>query len=494
MTPLTTLLLSLLSLLSLPPSTLALYPSNSPILQITPPTLPLLVSSNRTTLLEFYAPWCIHCRNLAPTLLTSAKHLSGLVNVAAINCDSETNKALCAEYNIRGFPTLKLIKPREGKRPQIGEYTGPRTVKGIVDSMVENIPDYVRSWEEGGAGTRAVVFSKKKGAMTKALAVDFKGKIEVMRVKEGDKKVVEEFGVETWPALVVVKGQERIWFEGEMDLPSMRDFLAGFERPNEDVFIGERVKQKSGKGGKKTEKSAGKKSDKRPTEKKPTEPAKQPPKDHPPSESEIDPIPSLQETLTLQQSCLNTARGLCILALLPTTPDLETITAIASLSTLAQRPYSPKIYQIPESNPQSGILRKKLELGEGRVVILATNGKRGWASVYPGETKMEGLKGWVEDLRLGEVVKRPLPGGMVVDEKMVPKQNVKPNYSKMGKGESEIDDSGMDRDRDRDRDSEMEKMRESIKGQLPEGVEFELEEIGEGEYERLAGGNGHDEL
>ena len=46
-------------------------------------------SDSHVWLLEFYAPWCGHCKNLAPAWEKAAAKLKDVVNVGAINCDVE---------------------------------------------------------------------------------------------------------------------------------------------------------------------------------------------------------------------------------------------------------------------------------------------------------------------------------------------------------------------------------------------------------------------
>eukprot|EP00429_Kryptoperidinium_foliaceum_P052136 CAMPEP_0176092422 /NCGR_PEP_ID=MMETSP0120_2-20121206/46303_1 /TAXON_ID=160619 /ORGANISM="Kryptoperidinium foliaceum, Strain CCMP 1326" /LENGTH=228 /DNA_ID=CAMNT_0017426339 /DNA_START=30 /DNA_END=713 /DNA_ORIENTATION=+ len=72
-------------------------------------------------LLDFYAPWCGHCRALAPVLEELAARLDGVAHVAKVDCT--TAQWLAEQYDVDGFPTLKLVVG--GK---VYTYSGGRSV------------------------------------------------------------------------------------------------------------------------------------------------------------------------------------------------------------------------------------------------------------------------------------------------------------------------------------------------------------------------------
>eukprot|EP01098_Paradermamoeba_levis_P007745 TRINITY_DN3221_c0_g1_i1.p1 TRINITY_DN3221_c0_g1~~TRINITY_DN3221_c0_g1_i1.p1 ORF type:complete len:273 (-),score=90.71 TRINITY_DN3221_c0_g1_i1:44-862(-) len=92
-------------------------------------------TQNGIWFIKFYAPWCIHCKNLAPTWEKFALSQKGKVFVGAVNCDEE--KELAQRFSIRGFPTLKLI--RSG---QVFEYSGARTEEAFQQFVTE---DYMKA-------------------------------------------------------------------------------------------------------------------------------------------------------------------------------------------------------------------------------------------------------------------------------------------------------------------------------------------------------------
>jgi protein disulfide-isomerase A6 len=72
---------------------------------------------------------------LAPEWKKAANNLKGLVTVAAINCDEEANRPLCGQYDVKGFPTIKVFRSNTNKK---GVRTKkPTGKKKAVDSVRE---------------------------------------------------------------------------------------------------------------------------------------------------------------------------------------------------------------------------------------------------------------------------------------------------------------------------------------------------------------------
>mmetsp|Transcript_3413 Transcript_3413/g.4301 ORF Transcript_3413/g.4301 Transcript_3413/m.4301 type:complete len:153 (+) Transcript_3413:116-574(+) len=86
------------------------------------------IKKNDGTFVQFYSPWCGHCKALAPIWSKLAERHNGnddqdSVRIAKVNCVE--NQELCREHGVTGYPTMKFFK----SGIQIGhEYSGDRDI------------------------------------------------------------------------------------------------------------------------------------------------------------------------------------------------------------------------------------------------------------------------------------------------------------------------------------------------------------------------------
>jgi len=114
------------------------------------------------TFVKFYAPWCGHCKKLAPTWDELAQKIDGDKDLEATIAKVDCTKAqsLCQDNEIRGYPTLAFFRKGE----KVETYSGARTLKELytfVQSMGSsiNVADAVKATkvtEKGGEEEESV--------------------------------------------------------------------------------------------------------------------------------------------------------------------------------------------------------------------------------------------------------------------------------------------------------------------------------------------------
>ncbi|PFX17788.1 Protein disulfide-isomerase A6 [Stylophora pistillata] len=106
-----------------------------------------VMDSDSVWLIEFFAPWCGHCKALAPEWIKVASALKGVVKVGAVDMDDQQNQQLGGQYGIRGFPTIKVFGANKNSP---SDYNGARTAQGIIDSGLSAAKSMVNQRLSGG--------------------------------------------------------------------------------------------------------------------------------------------------------------------------------------------------------------------------------------------------------------------------------------------------------------------------------------------------------
>ena len=81
-------------------------------------TLDEAMKKDKYVAVLFYADWCPHCRNFAPTFnkLSKNRKLSKTYNFVRVNSEEPSSRAKMEEFNVQGFPALYLVNPKTGEK------------------------------------------------------------------------------------------------------------------------------------------------------------------------------------------------------------------------------------------------------------------------------------------------------------------------------------------------------------------------------------------
>ncbi|KAI4365711.1 hypothetical protein MLD38_021675 [Melastoma candidum] len=137
----------------------------------------VVLDETKDVLVEFYAPWCGHCKSLAPTYEKVATAFKSEEDVVIANLDADKYKDLAEKYGVSGYPTLKFF-PKGNKEGE--DYEGGRDLDDFVSfingkcgtsrdgkgqltskaGLIDSLDVLVKEFVSASGDDRKAVFSK----------------------------------------------------------------------------------------------------------------------------------------------------------------------------------------------------------------------------------------------------------------------------------------------------------------------------------------------
>lgn len=103
--------------------------------------------ASKDVLIEFYAPWCGHCKSLAPKYEELAEKLKDETDIVIAKMDATAND-VPKTYDVRGFPTLYFVPKNSKKNPK--KYEGGREVDDFIKYLARESTDQLKGYDRSG--------------------------------------------------------------------------------------------------------------------------------------------------------------------------------------------------------------------------------------------------------------------------------------------------------------------------------------------------------
>ncbi|CAK4268707.1 unnamed protein product [Aphanomyces euteiches] len=107
-----------------------------------------VMNSDKDVLLEFYAPWCGHCKSLAPKYEQLAESFAGVDSIVIAKMDATENEIDHPKVDVKGFPTIFFFPANDKANPVA--YEGAREVAGFTSFLKEHAKKFTLDGETHG--------------------------------------------------------------------------------------------------------------------------------------------------------------------------------------------------------------------------------------------------------------------------------------------------------------------------------------------------------
>ena len=119
-----------------------------------------VLQHNGIVLVEFFAPWCGHCKALKPAYKEAAKMLSGIAKVVAVDASEEVGQSIAGPYGVQGFPTMLIFGADKAKPVP---YNGDRSANAIADAVMKEVKSLYNARRSGGGSGSSSSGSGSRG-------------------------------------------------------------------------------------------------------------------------------------------------------------------------------------------------------------------------------------------------------------------------------------------------------------------------------------------
>jgi protein disulfide-isomerase A1 len=207
------------------------------------------VKDNQYVLVEFYAPWCGHCKALAPEYAKAAKQLKeekSEIKLGKVDATVETK--LGDQFSVRGYPTLKFF--RNG---QPIEYTGGRDAQSIIQWVKKKTGpaakpltsvDDAKAFQESADVVVVGFFKKEDSDKAKAFLDVAAALDDTPFAITSDEKVYKEYKIENDGVLLLKKFDDgKAEYDGEYDAKALKSWI----QVNSLALVNEFTQESAGK-------------------------------------------------------------------------------------------------------------------------------------------------------------------------------------------------------------------------------------------------------
>ncbi|CAM6086549.1 unnamed protein product [Calypogeia fissa] len=205
------------------------------VLELTQDTLPQAIEKYDVIMVEFFAPWCSHCQRLAPEYERAAQILyKDAPNVKLAKIDADKYNSIAKQYDIDGFPTLRLYT---NGIPTEASYEGSRSAETIVAyvkrsivppvtnlSTESDLTDFVKSVNDDSP---IFVGFGLEPSKLEDLARKHKRKAWFAVIQDVSEKMMQDYDFDKRPAVVGMHPNvgEQIVFYGPFEGSDLGDYI-----------------------------------------------------------------------------------------------------------------------------------------------------------------------------------------------------------------------------------------------------------------------------